>query len=226
MVDRMVLEDRWAEIVSTEDSTLNLVTPVLFSDDKDDLIGLDDGLRLSSFRDTASISTPVPPAQITAPAHMEVRRQAVVVTTDVDLIVEDGAGSTIAEATLQGLPTAATEVSLPIGTLTIPALADGPPVISLPVNDLNTNQPSPTASPSLSIQVPGSSSQVVLSSPPTPSPESSSTSFPFSTPAVSGTSALPSTAASNSTTGKCSTQTSFCFLTDNYHSNFITCICE
>jgi hypothetical protein len=120
---------------------------------------------------------PSPPLVTPAPKRDLRRRQAVatLVTTDIDLIVEDGSGSTIAEATIQGIPTAPTAISLPIGTLTIPALATASDIFSLPVGDLQTaGQPTP----SLSIQVPGASSQIVLSSPPpTPVPSEAPSSF-------------------------------------------------
>ena len=203
MVHQIRSQEGWKDIASIEQAAIDLDASHILSDHGTRLVGLEhDGQIPPNPGNDPSMSSLAPTAQITPPPHREFRRQVVIVTTNVDLIVEDGSGSTIAEAVLPGLPTGPTAVSLPIGTLTLPALASGPPVISLPVEDLNTHNALPTATPSLSIQIPGSSSQVVISSPPTPNPESSFTSFPLSTSSTSGTSHLPSTVALNSTTCK------------------------
>ncbi|MCJ1384803.1 Mucin-21 [Xylographa soralifera] len=105
-----------------------------------------------------------------------------VVTSVVDVVFESGS-SQIAEITLPALPTVPTVVSFPsYGPLTVPVFPTYPPqtlptVPSYPFP--SSAVPSSTASSSMSIQVPGASSQIVMSSPPsTPLPSESSMSLP------------------------------------------------
>ncbi|MCJ1400982.1 hypothetical protein MMC11_004193 [Xylographa trunciseda] len=99
-----------------------------------------------------------------------------VVTSVVDVVFESGS-SQIAEITLTALPTVPTVVSFPsYGPLTVPVFPTYPPqtLPTVPAYPF----PSSAAS-SMSIQLPGASSQVVLSSPPsTPLPSDSAMSLP------------------------------------------------
>ena len=132
---------------------------------------------------------PIPPPEPTLPPMKFQRRDTLdipadktVVTSVVDIVFESGS-SQIAEITLAALPTVPTVVSLPsYGPLTVPVFpTDSPQTLpTVPSYPIPTSAgPSATASNSMSIQVPGASSQVIMSSPPpTPLPSDSAMSLP------------------------------------------------
>ena len=146
--------------------------------------------------DAAIIAPEVTPAPH---PQLNLRRDAstvvqTVVASQLDLVVEDTSGSTVARATFSSIPTSAAVISIPGGTITIPAFATETSLAA-------TSSPGTEVSQLSSIQVPGSSSQIILSSPPsTPLPSSAGTQsyFPTSAPFPSVTSITNSTASESS----------------------------
>ncbi|MCJ1432177.1 hypothetical protein MMC27_001533 [Xylographa pallens] len=129
-----------------------------------------------------------PPKPIMPPSRLQNRditdlpAVQTVVTSVVDIVFESGS-SQVAEITLSGLPTVPTVVSFPsYGPLTVPAFPTYPPqtLPTVPAYPFPSSAvPSSTATSSMSIQISGASSQVVMSSPPsTPLPSDSAMSLP------------------------------------------------
>ncbi|MCJ1387297.1 Mucin-21 [Xylographa bjoerkii] len=130
-----------------------------------------------------------------------------VVTSVVDVVFESGS-SQIAEITLPALPTVPTVVSLPsYGPLTVPVFPTYLPqtLPTVPAYPLpSSGAPTSIATSSMSIQVPGASSQVVMSSPPsTPLPSNSA----MSLPPVSSTGGNLASVSTVNSTGNFSTTT-------------------
>ncbi|MCJ1284339.1 hypothetical protein MMC26_003670 [Xylographa opegraphella] len=133
---------------------------------------------------------PISPSKFTTPPSRLQNRGATdvpavetVVTSVVAIVFESGS-SQIAEITLPALPTVPTVVSSPsYGPLTVPVFPSYPTqtMPTVPAYPFSSSVvPSSTATSPMSIQLPGASSQIVMSSPPsTPLPSDSAMSLPL-----------------------------------------------
>ena len=130
-----------------------------------------------------SLRNPVmPPSRLQNRDITDVPAVQTVITSVVDIVFESGS-SQVAEITLSALPSVPTVVSFPsYGPITVPAFPTFPPqtLPTVPAYPFPTSAvPSSIATSSMSIQISGASSQVVMSSPPsTPLPSDSVMSLP------------------------------------------------
>lgn len=129
-----------------------------------------------------------PPEPTPVPTRLYRRRDEIpavqtIVESIVDVVLESGT-SKVGEIQLTGVPTAPTVISIPsFGPFTVPVFPTATPQI------VSTNPVVPidsSSSSSTNIQVPGSSSQMVISSPPpTPLPSTSAMTLPTTLSAAS-----------------------------------------